>query len=368
MVSGIAARHAGFAGSESEDRHGTDFLWPRMNRLLHQIRTLALRQINRRISMRYRSAVDAGESMPVFVIASRPDYHLAPFAIERNHQRIRTIVVANGVSGPQLDWLRRECGSTPVIPLRASFGKQSRNFLSHAEVISTINNMCRSDFCIQDADCFVTDSKWWDHMLEKHENTYASGPFGKPFNDLPGQFPDTYLVRINRPNYVDVCGKYRVGPGITEQPSAEVRRELDVRGIQPNWFPDYNKQYYDTLQLFWTAAFLSGLRFHLSPGAEQQVFHVGGSSYLTTREIEDPGHWDYWAVNTLYFHLRVLESPRFNDIRGDFKTLFQRYKSSDQLLAEHPQYLDSGRYQSCLNLLGALGLIRGGSVVASYES
>lgn len=293
--------------------------------------------------------------MPVFIIASRPDYHLAPLAIERNHPKIQSIVVANGVSGPQLTWLRRECGSTPVIPLKASFRSESRNFLSHAEVISIVNGVCNADYCVQDADCFVLDTSWWDYLLEEHENVYASGPFGKPFNDLPWQFPDTFLVRINRQNYINVCQKYRVGPAIASQPSPEVRVELDKFGIQENWFPDYKKQYFDTLQLFWTAAALFKLDFHLLPGADEQVFHVGGSSYLTTAEIEDPSHWDYWAVNTVYFHLNILELTRFDEIRKDFEVLFRRFGSSEKVLSQYPEYPNSKRYETCIKLLRSLG-------------
>jgi hypothetical protein len=325
-----------------------------VNRVKQKLRTFALRLVNRRVSSAFRSAIGTDDSLPVFIIASRPDYHLAPLAVEHDHKKIKSIVVANGVSGSRLAWLRRECGKAPVIPLRASFGKKNRNFLSHAEVVSTVNAMCRGDYCIQDADCFVTDTHWWSHILENFNNVYATGPFGKPFNDIPGQFPDTFLVRINRKRYIDVCKIFGVGPTITEQPSKAVRRELDNLGISQRWYPDFDKQYYDTLQLFWTAATLSGFEFQLLPGANQEVFHVGGSSYLTTGDIKDPRHWDYWAVNTVYFHLRVLESPRFVEIREDFTRLFQRFESSDQLLSEYPEYLNSGRYQLSTKLLSLL--------------
>lgn len=322
--------------------------------VVHKVREKILRFLNLRTAVKFKSAIAANGTMPVCIIASRPDYHLAPLAIERNHPKIQSIVLANGVSGSQLDWLRRECGSTPVIPLRASFRSSSRSFLSHAGVISIANSISNGDYCIQDADCFVTDTAWWDYIIEDRENVYASGPFGKPFNDLPGQFPDTFLVRIDRANYIDVCQKFEVEPSIVTRPSPRVRRELDSRGIQENWFPDYKKQYYDTLQLFWTAAALSGLDFNLLPGANEQVFHVGGSSYLTTAEIRNPSHWDWWAVNTIYFHLKILESERFDEIRDDFGLLFSRFESSDKVLSIYPEYLNSRRYYLCVKLLSFL--------------
>ena len=324
---------------------------PWWNTQLHAVRAVALQAINRWNSRRFEFARDPNNVLPVFLIASRPDFHLAPLALETQNRRVQSIVVANGVYGRQLDWLRRECGSVPVLPLRASFKDHSENYLSHAEVIAVIDSLCRTDFCIQDADCFVTDSKWWDSIVEGSETAYAIGPFGKPLNDLPEMIPDTYLVRINKRSFTEVSQQYGVDAAICETPSVPVRRALDDFGIGENWFPDDVKQYFDTLQLYWTAATLSGLKFHLIPGAEREVIHVGGSSYLTTADIEDPSHWDWWAVNTIYFHLRVLEAPRFDDVRDCFSSFFQRFGSSNEMLSKYPDYLESDRHNSCIRLL-----------------
>jgi hypothetical protein len=268
--------------------------------------------------------------------------HLAPLAVLHGNPRIAHLIVGNGLSPGDVEWIRARAPGTPVLRLKASLQGNPDTYLSHAEVVRLCEKASRGDFCIQDADCFVTDPVWWNELQFGSNAAYAAGPFRKPIERIGGWMPETYLVLINKGGYRR-REAYGVHPDISADPTPLGDR-LRAQGIGEPFFPDAAKSYFDTLQKHWLAAVLDGEQFRLLPGADISVHHIGGSSYLTGRETTDVSHWDYWPLNTVYFHLRVLEFPRFARFRTRFGNLYERYGSPHQLLAKYPGFKHSQRF------------------------
>jgi len=288
--------------------------------------------------------------LPVFVIASPLDMHLAPLAVRHGHPRIAHVIAGNGLSPGDVEWIRGGAPGTPVVRLKASFQGNPSTFLSHAEVVRLCEEASRGDFCIQDADCFVTDPAWWNELCFESGAEYAVAPFRKPIHQLGGWMPETYLVRINKQGYC-LRQAYGVHPDITTDPKPLGDR-LRAQGVREPYFPDTAKAYFDTLQKHWLAAFLDGEQFRVVPGADTIVHHIGGSSYLTGRQVPDVSHWGYWPLNTIYFHLRILEFPQFARFRPRFGHLYESYGSAERILAKYPDFRQSQRFARSEKILG----------------
>jgi hypothetical protein len=289
------------------------------------------------------------DRLPTFVIASPPDMHLAPLAVLHGHPRIAHIIVGNGLSSGDIEWIQAQAAGVPVVKLKASLKGNAKTYLPHAEIIRLCQKASRADFAIQDADCFVTDPAWWNEFRFYSNSEYAAGPFYKPIQRLGGWMPDTYLVLINGAGY-----RRREALGIQPDISTDansVGKLLQARGITGRYFPEEGKEYLDTLQMHWLAAALGGEEFRPLPGADQCVFHVGGSTYLTGKECQDVSHWDYWPLNTCYFHMRILEFPRFASIRPRFSHLFQTHGSADKLVIKYPEFKSSKRFLGSQKIL-----------------
>lgn len=321
-----------------------------MKALIQQLRAQLLHGINRRRLAALMAGVPLAGRLPVFVIASPPDMHLAPLAVLTGHPRIVHIIVGNGISAADVTWLKSQSPDIPVVQLMASLQGNARSYLAHAEVVRLCQQVSPGDFCIQDADCFVTDTNWWEQLRFTSAHQYAAGPFGKPLERLDAQMPDTYLVLINGATYRQREGQ-GIRPDIATVPVPALQSLLKARGLTGAYFPDIVKTYYDTLQMHWTAATIGGEEFLHLPGENQIVFHVGGSTYLNGKACADVTHWDYWPLNTPYFHMRVLETPRFAAIRPRFAGIFERYGSPQKVLEQFPDFKKSQRYQLSEKLL-----------------
>jgi hypothetical protein len=321
-----------------------------MRAMLKTLRTRVLRWINRRRMGGVMRAFAGDSRMPVYIIASPPDMHFVPLALLNGSPRVLHMVVANGVGRKAVAWIRSQVGEVPVIALKASLRRESASYLPHAEVVRLCEMASHADFGIQDADCFVTRSAWWDNLRALAPGEFAAGPFRKPAHRLEAWMPDTFLVVINREAYRR-REAWGIRPDISAVNHPRLVELLRARGIEDEYYPDSYNKYFDTLQMHWVAAILEGEVFAQVPGADEEVFHIGGSTYLTGSNNADPRHWDYWPLNTAYFNLRVLESPRFAAVRGQGSWLFSRYGSADKLLEEFPDFRNSRRYQQSQRLL-----------------
>ncbi|WP_309399132.1 hypothetical protein [Cerasicoccus maritimus] len=309
-------------------------------------------QNSRQMAKSYRA--DSSSAFSNFILASIPDCHLAPLAICNRHPRVNTYVIGNGISDQQFEWLKEKCAPVPVIKLLASMRKGRPTYLAHGELITMANKVSRGDFCIQDADLFVMDKSWWENMLEMTSDSYALGPYDKPFAHLDGVLPDTFVVRIQQELYRKLTAQYNISPDVGKAISSEMATLLQSNKLDPTTYcAEQGKTYNDTLHYYWSAANIEGYSMQTCPGAEELTFHVGGTSYITGADIQDPSHWDYWPVNTVYFNLKLAEAPFYREFQGAFKILKEKHHSAQALIEKYPEYLKSKRYKSSQKIFRA---------------
>ena len=286
-----------------------------------------------------------GDKVPSYIVVTPHLVHLAPLA-SRNHARhVQPVFLANGISDSDVAWLSRHCPEVPRIVLHASLRRRAGSLITHGVVIDYLTQDPRALFCIQDADCFVTDASFWDSVTLDPTTEYAAGPFLRKGKGARPDFPETFLLCLN----ASLMRKYRHAYGITAEstphPPRRAQRFLQGAGYPEGTYLETLKDYYDTLQQFWVASRHHGYRFRYLPGDGAEVHHIGGTSYLY-RTFDDLAHWDYWPLNVHYFHLRLLELPACSRFRGRFTRLIDYHGSADKLLAAFPTYAQGWRRQN----------------------
>jgi hypothetical protein len=309
--------------------------------LLRSVRSTILRSINDRICRRASSRLRSG-CLPSYIVVTPHLVHLAPLAARNHPPGIQPVFVANGIGRPDIAWLAEVSPDVPLVPLRASLGGNPNSLVEHGVVINHLARGYEGIFCVQDADCFVSDTEFWASMRLDPETDYAAGPFLRKGEGERPDFPETFILCLNR----DLMEKYRRDYGITAEPSsrprARARRLLNQAGYPDGKYLETLKDYYDTLQQFWIAARLHGFTCRLVSGEGSSVHHVGGTSYLH-RAFENLDHWDYWPLNVHYFHLRLLELPRCAPFRERFRGLLDFHGNSNDLLAAFPAFAEGWR-------------------------
>jgi hypothetical protein len=311
-----------------------------IERVGSELRSTVLDSLNERAAMKVCGGLPR-DRIPSFIVVTPELVHLAPLAARNNGARVQPVFVANGATADDVAWLRAMAPSVPVIRLWTSVRRKAGSLLHHGDVIEYVARASSRPFCIQDADCFVTDSAFWETLALDVEREYAVGPFSrKPEAGRP-EFPETFLLMLNAP----LMERLRRESGITAVAAAKLppraRNALAAAGYPAGKYLETRKQYFDTLQQFWVAAMHDGFGFRLVEGDGESVHHVGGTSYLH-RTFDDLAHWDFWPLNVHYFHLRLLELPACSAFRPRFQSLFEFHGSSRSLLGKYPEYA-SGR-------------------------
>jgi hypothetical protein len=310
-----------------------------------KLRDSVLRAFNVRQIRHALKKYDLAAKLPVFVIASPPDMHLSPFSVRDPPKEIFPVILANGLSAQDISWIQSRVQGTPVVNLAASLTGNRETYLSHAEVIHAIAGAYKSDFCIQDADCLVLNNSLWSEIIAAQDNLYGVGPFIKNSTWAERQIPDTFLVKIDAASFRSVCQAARIDASISKVPGERISRLMAESEWGDGVFPEPYKDYFDTLQRYWVAAELMGLQFKLVPGASEKVFHIGGSSYITSFEQPDLTHWDFWPANTIYFHLRFAELLNDAVVKNRLSALFKQYGGSSGVTQLFPAYKECWRYR-----------------------
>lgn len=327
----------------------------RISGLSGSLRRQALSYLNDGICARACRTFGAS-ALPSYIVVTPHLVHLAPLAARNHTARVQPVFVANGLSRADLEWLRDVSPQVPVVELRTSLGSNPDSLVEHGNVINYLARATASNFYIQDADCFISDPEFWTTMAIDTSTEYAVGPFVRAGEAERPDFPETFLLCLNR----SLMEKYRRSFGITAEPTGQPRSRakgfLAVAGYPEGKYLETLKDYFDTLQQFWVAARHEGFRFRLVPGDGTAVHHVGGTSYLF-RTFDKLDHWDYWPLNVHYFHLRLLEEPRCSLFRGRFRAVIDFHGSSDALLAAYPAFAAGWRRRESDAILASTGAV-----------
>lgn len=284
---------------------------------------------------------------PVFILTNRADLHFAPLAVSTRSQSHTQIFVGNGLSDSDAAWLQERCPGIPILQLSASLFGNAASYLPHGELVDLLALSLDEPFFIQDADCFVLDPTFFEHLRIPDETEYAAGPYWKDCPDWDHLLPDTFLVGINSSSLRRVRNDYQVDASITVTPPKRAASKLAETGLQGTWFPEqtHDKHYFDTLQLSWILATLDGEQFGKIEGQSERVHHVGGTSYLAADPSMDLSHWDWWPLNTCYTTLRILERNEWEPLRHRFHNLYSHFQGSQYITRNFPEFRKSKRFQ-----------------------
>lgn len=318
-----------------------------------RLRSSALGNVNSRIIRRFSRELDE-RRIPTFIVVTPHLVHLAPLAARNHPERIQPVFVANGLSENDREWLTSIAPEVPTLSLRASLRRQSASMIEHGVVINYLAESGDNVFCIQDADCFISDAGFWDSMELDEGAEYAAGPFLRHAgNDRP-EFPETFLLMLNRRLMQKYMGSHGITAETTPTPRRRAQQLLTEAGYGEGRYIETLKDYYDTLQQYWIASEHHGFRYRHVEGDGETVHHVGGSSYLY-ETFDDLEHWDYWPLNVQYLHLRLLELPACAPFRDRFSRLIQFHGSSAALLSNYPAFAAGWRRKRSDLIIDATG-------------
>ena len=315
------------------------------------VRSSLLWRLNTRIIARGVKSLPP-DTLKSYIVVTPHLVHLAPLATLNHGPRVQPVLVANGLSEADITWLS-EMTDAPVIRLKSSLGRSPDSLLAHGTIIDYLADTNPGAFCIQDADCFISDQSFWNSVNIDLSSEYAVCAFVRNGDGDRADFPETFLTILNAP----LMREYRRNHDVTSESSSRVspraQQALSEAGYPAGRVLETLKDYYDTLQQFWVVATHHGFRFRQIPGEGSTVHHIGGTSYLY-RAFDNLDHWDYWPLAVHYLNLRILESPKTSVFRQRFAGLFEFHGSADQLLIKYPAFASGWRRQTSERIIAAL--------------
>lgn len=323
----------------------------RAKRFASQARRRILRKANER-TCRAEDQSWTGQ-MPSFIVVTPHLTHLAPLATRNAPDGVQPVFVANGITHADEDWLSQHAPGVPILRFRTSLTGNEDSMLEHGEVIDALAAATGRPFCIQDADCFVTDAAFWETVALNAETEYAAGPFVRRYAESDQTFPETFFLCLNGQVLQDYQTRLGLSAVCAERPGGRTADALAEAGYPEGQVLEPQKPYYDTLQQFWVLAEHDGLRFRTLAGENEAVHHIGGTSYLH-RSFEDLAHWDFWPLNVHYVHLRLLEQPACAPFQSRFSALFATHGSAAALLESYPDYASGWRRSHVEEMMAAL--------------
>ncbi len=290
---------------------------------------------------------------PIFLVVIPDIVHMAPLAVSLRHPSFQPVLLANGVDRIDQAWLREMVGDIPLFSMQVSLKGNRASMLGHGTVIQYLMLANAGIFCIQDPDCFVTDMHFFETVALDDRLHYAAGPFATVSHRHPYQIPSTPFLCLNARLFRQLRSRYGLQAGATAVVPRRLVKILQNAGFGEGVYPDKKKAYYDTLQMFWIVAHESGARFKALRGEDESVFHIGGTSYLSSGTLGPPDE-QLWRLNAHYFHLRLLSLPKCARFRQRFSHLFQEHGGPEALVSRYPEYAKSRGLRRACRILEAL--------------
>jgi hypothetical protein len=321
--------------------------------LLQHLRRISLGRSNQRLLRRKLVNLSGEATIPVFFVFIPEIVHFAPYSIPQAAEGFEPVLVLNAVSVDDELWLRELHPQRIIIRLKTSLSGNPNSVLAHGEVLNELFAAVETPFCIQDPDCFVIGQSFWDRVILDTDHQVAAGPFFKKPTHHDHVLPDTHFLVFNSKIIRRVCARYGVTANVTKKLRVKALRKVAEVGYLGGHYPQAFKDYYDTLQAIWVLALAEGFSFKKLKGAGQDVFHIGGTSYLHKSDY-DLAHWDYWPLSVIYFNLKLLELPAGRRFQERFAGILDKYESSEHLLSLYPQFKDTQRYREMQIILNQI--------------
>jgi hypothetical protein len=224
----------------------------------------------------------------VFVVAMPQAAHLTYLAVRYCVQNTpwRPVVILNGLAATESQSIRRVLGAQATfIGLPAGVG--------HPQVIDALVQTQEMPFWCLDHDCLITEPiPELARSPSLREGGVGTAFFSHTDTRLGLRTPETFLMHINSPRLRSLARTYGVNAGVyswASLPPAAADAICTV-GLARGAYPQYYKDYFDTLRALSLLAVAAGCPFSYPRdfGAVcdpfQPVTHVGGTSFLRGEE------------------------------------------------------------------------------------
>jgi hypothetical protein len=282
--------------------------------------------------------------------------HLAVPAVNLLGSGRPVILIDNGLSGFEGDWLREVMRGRPILRMRTSRFWGDQMVASHGLVMETFTGLAKCATIFMDADCYPFSDQLIVRMLSGWENRFLATPFWYANEDLQMAVPDTFLLGVNTELFHILQDHFDVGFGVSSALPDSLEEKATQRWGSPIPFPHPWKSYFDTVHTLAIAGTIQGFNIECLPTEIGDVYHVCGTSYSQT-SLQPPADANELFLNAHYFHMRMVEEWGLHWLTQSFESMINHYGGSTGLIRSHPYYNNSHQ-RICMDELVAKLLAR----------
>lgn len=268
---------------------------------------------------------------PLFIVGIPNSLHIIKLCLKYIPTNINTVLIANGLSEWENDWVKDSLNIKQIIELKFC--------ARHGTILDMLIDHLNVPFTILDYDCFVFNPELFYKIQPINILSICNGVFKYSNPNLSLTFPETFLMNINtevikqiKKKYHVSCNQYRYG-----LLSSKVKQQVLRIGIDGTHLPEHNKKVFDTLRLILSLGYSEGLRsnfienYSYNDYPTSELFHVGGTSLPNYLQ-----GWHQWRGS--YFWRRALEVSKDRTLQAHYRNIFGRLRASD-LLDQFPGFV-----------------------------
>ena len=252
-----------------------------------------------------------------YVIVMPGTLHFLLPCLDRITNKVKVNLLINGASKWECQVLKNCYPKLPMFNLYSLPG----SYLQHGDVITLLLKNNEKPFGILDHDLYVLDLAIFNQLTLQTDEIALVRFWEK--GHLSGRpFPHTFFLYFNPKPLNDVMNRFGIDARIYRRSPKNLRKNLDDLGLFEGQFPKDYLDYFDTLQLLFSAAESLGLSWRPITTIEPSgAIHIGGTSFSAYGTKD---------VSQLYIHLSFLEISS-RDIRQHYASLVTPFHSASQI-------------------------------------
>ncbi len=293
----------------------------------------AIRRLPARWSLKRQLSALTQVERTYFVVLMPASLHIAELAMKKIERECRVVLVSNGLSDEENEWIRENLPDYPLLISQVP--------LHHHQVLNTLLRVWRLDFGIMDYDCFVMDGSLIHQMSSPEENQLAAATFMFRNDSLGIVTPETFLIYFQINNMKRIMRKYKVDSRLYrwDKINDQAKAALAEMGVNESNMFEPHKDYIDTLKLIFLLGVRDGLHFEFvarhqdGRGDPASVYHIGSVAkpHVTS---------DTYSYRGSYFWRQALEHSGDETLRAVAISRFDPGTSLD-LEREYSEFHDA---------------------------
>jgi hypothetical protein len=305
---------------------------------LRALKGKSLKYYNRR---RFKAFLARHQLSRIVVVIVVPGLaHLCVPCVRLLDPFCKIVLIDNGLSQTEKDWLSAILPAIPFFKLVTSMPWSPSFMASHGEAMDSLAGEAAESMIFLDPDCYILQPSLIQSLFSKLEHVAMASLFCEENEKLGIQIPDTFCLGIRSEALWKLRRSYRVKLGTLQQLDSPLREQAVKRWGDPVPFPHPKKSFFDTIHAFVLAANLSHLEVAILPYDDGDAFHVLGTSY-NRKNFRPPESTTILLLNSHYFHCLIVEKLNASVPNLIMADLISYYGGSRGLLERFPQFRDS---------------------------